>query len=203
MCDVAEDGGKREKSGKSGKSGKQPDIVGPEDFPDTRMFWRWAGQATRPIVGWVLIGLGAIAITIGYFGVSREALVAKQLPYLISGGISGMVLVAVGAFFLGTEDLRKQLLRLDRIEEQVDELHAVLLSRRDAPSRAGNGTGREGGRGSRGGRELVALAGGSTYHRSGCQMVTGKDGAEAVTSRTIARRGLTPCGVCEPELVKA
>lgn len=170
----------------------RPEVA--DDLPDTRLFWRWAGQATRPVVGWVLIGLGGIAILVGYLGVSREALVAKQIPYLVSGGIAGMVLVAVGAFFLGTEDLRKQLLRLDRIEEQVDELHAVLLTRRDAPRRTGNGTTEGSGRSG----ELVALEGGSTYHRPGCQMVAGKDSVEVVTARTIARRRLEPCGICEP-----
>lgn len=171
------------------------EIVGPEDFPDTRLFWRWAGQATRPVVGWILIALGAVAILIGYLGVSREPLVAKQIPYLVSGGIGGMVLVAVGAFFLGTEDLRKQLSRLDHIEEQVGELHSVLLSRRDAP-RARNGAGRASG-------DLLAVQGGATYHRADCQMVSGKAGVETVTARTIARRGLDPCGICEPEPVKA
>lgn len=176
-------------------AGKRSDIVGPDDFPDTRLFWRWAGQATRPVVGWILIALGGITILVGYLGVSREALVAKQIPYLVSGGITGMVLVAVGAFFLGTEDLRKQLLRLDRIEEQVDELHAVLLSRRDAPTR--NGSGRSGS------GDLLAVEGGSTYHRADCQMVAGKDNVEKVTARTITRRGLEPCGICEPALERS
>lgn len=184
---MAEDGRKGE------KGERRPEIVGPDDFPDTRLFWRWAGQATRPVVGWILIGLGGVAIVLGYLGVSREALVAKQIPYLVSGGITGMVLVAVGAFFLGTEDLRKQLLRLDRIEEQVDELHAVLLTRRDSPTRTRNGAGSG---------ELLAVEGGSTYHRATCQMVAGKGNVEAVTARTIARRGLKPCGICEPEPVK-
>lgn len=184
-----------EAQGSKGSGGRE--IVGPEDFPDTRLFWRWAGMATRPIVGWVLIALGGLAILLGYLGVSREALVAKQLPFLISGGITGMVLVAVGAFFLGTEDLRRQLLRLDRIEGQIDELHSVLLARKDAPTRAANGAGNQDpGR-------LLAVTGGSTYHRSGCQMVQGKSNAEVVSTRTITRHKLEPCGICEPQAVKA
>ena len=61
-----------------------------EELPDPALFWRWVGKATRPVVGWVLAGLGVIAILIGYLGISRESLVAKQLPYLISGGIGGI-----------------------------------------------------------------------------------------------------------------
>lgn len=171
-------------------------VVGPDDFPDTKLFWRWAAHATRPVVGWVLIALGAVAILVGYLGVSREALVAKQIPYLVSGGITGMVLVAVGAFFLGTEDLRRQLTRLDHIEDQVDELHAVLLSRRDAPRANGE-------RGAKADARLVALPGGSSYHRPDCQMVQGKEKVRAVDERTAARRGLSPCSVCEPVPVEA
>jgi hypothetical protein len=102
-----------------------------DDLPSGAEFWRWAGKAARPYAGWILIGLGVIMLLIGYFGVSREALVAKQIPYLVSGGIGGIVMVAVGAFFLGTDDLRKELRRLDRIERMVEQLHRVLLSSSD------------------------------------------------------------------------
>lgn len=117
--------------------------IGPDDLPDAAAFWRWAGRSTRPYVGWILIALGVIAILVGYFGVSREALVAKQIPYLVSGGIGGMVLVAVGAFFLGTEDLRRELSRLERIEGMVDRLHGLLLQAADDPS--DNGSKKQGG----------------------------------------------------------
>lgn len=170
--------------------------IGPDDFPDIRLFWRWAARSTRPFVGWILIGLGAIAILLGYLGVSREALVAKQLPFLISGGITGMVLVAVGAFFLGTEDVRKQLARLDDVERKIDDLHAVLLSRRDAPKPNGRKP-----RATKGDR--VALRSGSSYHTPDCQMVEGKKDVIAVDARTIARRRLDPCQLCDPEPVKA
>lgn len=171
--------------------------VDPDDVPDIRLFWRWAARSTRPFVGWILIALGGIAILLGYLGVSREALVAKQLPFLISGGITGMVLVAVGAFFLGTEDVRRQLARLDDVERKIDDLHAVLLSRRDAP----RPNGRAGARAAAG--DLVALRSGSSYHRPDCQMVEGKKGVVAVDARTIARRRLDPCRLCDPEPVKA
>lgn len=108
------------------------------ELPDTRLFWQWVGKATRPVIGWVLTGVGVLVIALGWWGVSGESLVAKQLPYLISGGIGGLVLVALGAMFLATEDLRRDSGRLDRLEQMVDELHAVLLSRADAPTPAGH-----------------------------------------------------------------
>src|SRR5437016_11041893 len=87
--------------------------------PDPALFWRWAGRASRPVVGWVLIGAGALTILIGYFGLSDRVLVAEQLPYLISGGIGGMALVIVGGVFLATQDVRRDADRLEQMEAEV------------------------------------------------------------------------------------
>ena len=107
-----------------------------DDEPDPRLLWRWVGRASRPWVGWVFIGLGALLVLLGYLGVSREAIVEKQIPFLVSGGIGGVLLCVVGAYFLGTEELRKDSGRLDRLEAMVEELHGALLSRPDAPGPA-------------------------------------------------------------------
>lgn len=183
----------------------EPETV--DELPDPRLLWRWVGKATRPVVGWVLIGVGALAILIGYFGVSREALVAKQIPYLVSGGITGMVLVAIGAFFLGTEDLRKQLARLDRIERQVNELHRALLvpldlAQVDEITAVGAETlpVADSGTGSTGDAHFVALTSGQTFHRPDCRMIEGKP-AERLTPSVVKRRKLAPCRLCEPVLV--
>jgi hypothetical protein len=168
----------------------EPDV---RDEPDPKLLWRWAGKATRPWIGWVFIGIGALLILLGYFGVSREAIVAKQIPYLVSGGIGGVLLCIVGAYFLGTEELRKDSGRLDRLETLVQELHDVLLDRPDAPAKAapagpsGNGSA----------SPVLAIRGGETFHRSGCAMVAGKE-AEELTPDSARTRGLTPCPLCEP-----
>src|SRR5258706_9109584 len=87
----------------------------------------WRAKVTRPIAGIALAALGVVFIIAGYLGVAHEALVAKQIPYLVSGGIGGMVLVAVGAFLLGTDDVRKQLARVEQLETMVEDLHRTLL----------------------------------------------------------------------------
>ena len=138
--------------------------------PDPKLLWRWAGKATRPWIGWVFIGIGALLILLGYFGVSREAIVAKQIPYLVSGGIGGVLLCNDGAYFLGTEELRKDSGRLDRLETLVQELHDVLLDRPDAPAKAAPAGPSANGSASR----VLAIRGGETFHRSGCAMVAGR-----------------------------
>src|SRR5258708_36832266 len=105
-----------------------------DDLPDPALFWRWVSKATRPVIGWVLLGVAALVILIGWVGVSGTPVVAKQIPYVVSGGIGGVLLAVLGAYFLGTEELRKDSGRLDRLERMVNELHDILLSRDDPPA---------------------------------------------------------------------
>ena len=171
----------------------------------------WRERITRPVVGWTLAALGALFILLGYLGVAHEALVAKQIPYLVSGGIGGMVLVAVGAFLLGTDDVRKQLERVEKLETMVGDLHKTLLVPAGSASRDGRarlddtasfGTVSQdrsaNGTGPYAGRELVALTRGKSFHVAGCSMVAGKQ-ASPVDSSTIRERGLRPCPLCSPE----
>jgi hypothetical protein len=164
-----------------------------DDEPDPRLLWRWAGKATRPWIGWAFIGIGALLVLLGYLGVSRESIVEKQIPFLVSGGIGGVLLCVVGAYFLGTEELRKDSGRLDRLETMVAELHVALLVERDDapkpivvdPSSNGHDP------------ELIAVVGGETFHRADCVMAGGKE-VESVTAGSATSRGLQPCPLCEP-----
>jgi hypothetical protein len=170
------------------------------EMPDPALFWKWVGRATRPVWGWILVGLGLLAVLIGYLGVSREAIVAKQLPYLISGGIGGLALVGFGAMLIGTEDLKRTQERVDHLEDLVADLHSALLSRPDAPALSSNGSSGGERAGTReAGINLVALPGGSSYHRADCSMVQGKQNAKAVTAGAARRQGLKPCRLCEPQ----
>lgn len=172
------------------------------EMPDTALFWKWVGRATRPVWGWILVGIGIILIIVGYLGISREALVAKQLPYLISGGILGIALVGFGAMLIGTEDLKRAQERIDRLEGLVEDLHTALLSRPDAPAISSNGSA-SGSRESTQSSDLLALPGGQSYHRADCSMIQGKSEAKAVTAPTARRQGLKPCRLCEPDLASS
>jgi hypothetical protein len=165
-----------------------------DEIPDGALFWRWVGKATRPVVGWVLLGLGALFILIGWIGVSGTPVLAKQIPYVVSGGIAGVFLAVAGAYFLGTEELRKDSGRLDRLEKMVEELHATLLTRSDAPVLPSS----DGGAAANGKVSYVALAGSDTYHRADCAMVADKAGTAVLAPSTIKRRNLQPCGLCSP-----
>ncbi len=167
-----------------------------DDLPDPRLFWRWVGRATRPVVGWVLVAIGVVMIVVGYIGVAHQVLVAKQIPYLVSGGILGVAVVGVGVMFIATEQVRHDADRLDHLERMVDELHHVLLSRPDAPSAAVEEQPAQ-----QLAAALVALPEGDRYHTDDCRVVQGK-GVQSVTARVIKRRSLAPCPLCEPVTVE-
>jgi hypothetical protein len=164
-----------------------------DDEPDPQILWRWMADAVRPWVGWGFIAVGALLVLLGYLGVSREAIVEKQVPFLVSGGIGGVLLCIVGAYFLGTEELRKDSGRLDRLEQMVEELHGALLERPDAPESITTPSSN----GHAVALELVAVEGGETFHRVDCAMAAGKD-VVAVTPDDAANQGLRPCPLCEP-----
>ncbi|MBV9410045.1 MAG: hypothetical protein JO148_00500 [Acidimicrobiia bacterium] len=173
------------------------------EMPDPSLFWKWVGRATRPVWGWILVGLGVILIIVGYLGISREALVAKQLPYLISGGIGGLALVGFGAMLVGTEDLKRTQERIDELEDLVADLHNVLLSRADAPTVSINGDSAGQRFSGESSITLLALPGGSSYHRADCSMIQGKREAKPVTAGAARRQGLKPCRLCEPQPASA
>lgn len=164
------------------------------------LFWEAAGNAFRPYAGWCFYGFGALLVVLGYVGVSGESIVAKQLPYLVSGGLGGVLLAVLGAYVLGIDALRRDSGRLDRMERQIEELHRALLQRGDAPAvtdgrSVADGTSASNGRHTA--VTVVLVEAGESFHRPSCALVDGKSGTSLAVADA-ARRGLRPCPVCEP-----
>ena len=171
------------------------------DEDDRALFWEAFASAVRPYAGWFFFGFGALLVVIGYFGISGEAVVAKQLPYLISGGLGGVLLAILGGYFLAMEELRQDSGRLNRMERQLEELHRALLGRDDAPEvstsmsvASVNGHARVPVPDD---DHVVAVPSGSSFHRPSCTLVTGKE-ATPLSPVEAGERGLRPCGVCDP-----
>lgn len=80
---------------------------------------RWARTQWDRVSAWCLIGLGGIAIIVGWNGVSSEPLTAQQVPYIVSGGIGGLFLLGVGAMLWLSADLRDEWRKLDAIERNT------------------------------------------------------------------------------------
>jgi hypothetical protein len=77
----------------------------------------WGRSQWDRVAGFALIAAGAIAIVLGYIGVSDSPYVAEELAYIISGGIGGLFLLGVGAALLISADLHDEWRKLDRIED--------------------------------------------------------------------------------------
>lgn len=82
------------------------------------------GQWDR-VLAWGLTVFGAVALVVGWFGVSRSGLPAEQFPYLISGGLGGLLLVAVGATLWLSADLHDEWRKLDQLNDEVKRLGRV------------------------------------------------------------------------------
>jgi hypothetical protein len=135
----------------------------------------------RPAAAWGLVAAGVLLLVLGWYGVSGESLTAKQLPYLVSGGLGGVALLVLAAALLTTQDVRRQLERLERVEAKVTTLYELLVDELVPSALDAAG--------------LVHVAGGSTYHRPTCPLVAGKEAAPLTAADRLA---LTPCDVCSP-----
>jgi hypothetical protein len=89
------------------------------------------GLGTLLRLGWdrlsaaILIGVGAVAVILGWIGVSGADLPSKQLPYLVSGGIGGLYILGVAAVLWLSGDLRDEWSRLGEIKTMLSGLAAT------------------------------------------------------------------------------
>jgi hypothetical protein len=174
--------------------------------------------------GWAGVALGvagAVLLFVGWWGVSGESLIALQLPYLASASIPGAALLIVGAILLAGEPARRSAREsAQMIARLYDLLTEASLESPEAPPAiearsATTPTAAIAGPEAdatppepnaqvyerRSG--LVALNGGTRYHRVGCALVEGKPGVTSVDPATIEALGLQPCPVCTPTLVES
>ena len=88
---------------------------------------------------WVCVVAGAVALLIGYLGVSSTLATGEQIPYVVSGGLVGIFLLGLGALLWVSADLRDEWRKLDAIErhlESTGELPRAEESAAPRPNRA-------------------------------------------------------------------
>lgn len=84
--------------------------------------------------GWIAAGLGVVLLVLGWYGVSGQATVAQQVPYLASASIPGAALVVGGLVLAGAERVRGRAgagSGTGAIDEatarRIAELHSLLV----------------------------------------------------------------------------
>lgn len=151
-------------------------------------------ERTLMVLGGVLAPLGVLFVLLGWVGASRTPNLFEQIPYLISGGLLGLALVFLGAFFyfahwtteLVKEGRAQSAALLDAVESlrrEVAESQAPATAAAAAPPTGGGGV------------ALVATHRGSMAHRPDCVVVAGKDDLRSVC----VGDSLMPCKLCDPE----
>ena len=145
-------------------------------------------RAAREWAGWFVVAAGAVLCVLGWYGVSGESVIEQQLPYLASATIPGAALIVAGAMLIASRPPH----RTEQADRRIETLYTLLVadptetdpspthSHPDDP------------------QALLAVPGGTLYHRRDCPLVADKPTAEPIDAATAAERGLTPCPVCEP-----
>lgn len=133
------------------------------------------------ILGLLFAAIGFAVIGFGWNGAAKEALIDKQFPYLISGGLGGLALVMFGGVLLLLAQLRAERAKL---AAQLEEMGSVVSKAAAPPAEAATN-----------GR---VVAGSATYHRPDCRLVEGKSDLDVVPVEVARERGLSACRVCNP-----
>lgn len=90
------------------------------------------GASTGVWIGLALVASGFVAIFYSWGKVAGLVNVAQQMPYLVSGGITGLALVIVGATVVDVavrrQDSHERTHQLAQINRTLAELHDLLES---------------------------------------------------------------------------
>jgi hypothetical protein len=131
--------------------------------------------------------LGFLVIFFGWNGAASHNYVPAQLPYLISGGIAGLGVVAVGAAMLVVHNQRTDRARLEAVLHRL----AAAMEGRSGLDAGGSGLPNA----SLGG---YVVAGSASYHRVDCVLPETRTEATVVPLEDVRTSRLEPCRVCRP-----
>jgi hypothetical protein len=93
---------------------------------------KWIRNQWDRVAAVVLMVAAALAMLAGWLGVSRSAYPAESMPYIVSGGFFGLLLIGIGAVLWLSADLRDEWRKLDSIEQAWR--NATVSASADAPT---------------------------------------------------------------------
>ncbi|MEY9860838.1 hypothetical protein ABH935_006475 [Catenulispora sp. GAS73] len=144
-------------------------------------------RAVREWSGWLIVAAGAVLCVLGWYGVSGESVIEQQLPYLASATIPGAAMIVAGATLIASRPSH----RTAGADQRIETLYALLVADPTEPATTPR-------KQPAAPEALLAVPGGTLYHRRDCPLVADKPTAEPIDTAAIIERSLTPCPVCEP-----
>jgi hypothetical protein len=137
---------------------------------------------------------GFVTIVFAWNGAAELNHLAGQFPYLVSGGLIGVGMIAAGCALwliqlsrqLGAERTR----RMHRLDAALASVAAAASAEAPAPT-AARPTAADAE------RDLVVI-GRSSYHDPGCRLISKRDDLPTAPRGEATADGLSPCGVCKP-----
>lgn len=142
----------------SGKPPEQPAAVEPGRAPVTGRLValaraversrrrQWDVRQIMLVIGATLMALGIVAIVLGWYGAAHSAYLFQEVPYMISGGLLGVALVAGGGFLFFAawlvriiEENRDANARLAQTLDRVDRMLGAATDGAGAPGVPGAG----------------------------------------------------------------
>jgi hypothetical protein len=94
-------------------------------------------KSSRPRlwVGLSVIALAALVGAVGWFRISGEPLLNRQIPFLASAGLFAVLLAVVGGALVVSEQLKGDQSRIEELENAVKALTEALAPVIEAPPR--------------------------------------------------------------------
>ncbi len=134
-----------------------------------------------------LLVAGFILIGIGWNGAASLDYTQGQIPYLISGGLTGLGLVFFGCSSLLIRAIKKeQAAQTEVLREQTEILRRVS----SVMTFGSNGASQANGK--------MVIAGASSFHSPTCRLVEGREEMTQIPKTEAEDSGLTACRICIP-----
>jgi hypothetical protein len=138
------------------------------------------------VVGAVFMPLGVVLVVAGWYGASHTTRLFEEVPYLISGGLLGLLIAMLGAAFYFGHWLTRVVAGQRDIVTALERIEEVLVG--DTPAvRVADVV-----------DNFVATPSGTLYHRPDCQVIASREG-NGLRPIHPPVPGMKPCKLCLPE----
>src|SRR5437660_89595 len=158
-----------------------------------RLLRRYLSAGGMQAIGVALCLLAFVVVGYGWWRISKESIVALQMPYLISGGIGGALMLGLGGPLLVAHDLRLDQRRLEVIEASLNELRDAFLAEPATGSSTAPASSNGHATPSAPAVGFVKVAGGRRFHTADCAVAAGKDVSPVERP---SETDLEPCRLC-------